>query len=61
MAQWIDLALQHHAKVTLLPFEPQTAVLAARLKDFHGDPADRFLVAIAFQKKILVIYDKIIS
>lgn len=44
VANWIDLALQR-PKVILLPFEPSAAVLAARLKDFHGDPADRFLVA----------------
>ncbi|MCK5718053.1 MAG: type II toxin-antitoxin system VapC family toxin [Thiomargarita sp.] len=61
VAQWIDLALQHHAKVTLLPFEPQTAVLAARLKDFHGDPADRFLVASCLTHNIpLVTKDKLI-
>jgi len=44
VANWIDLALQR-PKVILLPFEPSAAVLAVRLKDFHGDPADRFLVA----------------
>jgi PIN domain nuclease of toxin-antitoxin system len=42
---WIDLALQH-PKVKLLPLTPAIAVLSTRLPgDFHGDPADRFIVA----------------
>jgi len=50
VANWIDLALQR-PKITLLPFEPQIAVLAARLEGFHGDPADRFLAATCLTPK----------
>ncbi len=58
IAEWVDLALQR-PKITLLPFEPKTAVLAARLKDFHGDPADRFIVASCLAHDIpLVTKDK---
>ncbi len=43
--QWVTLALQR-PHVMLLPFAPRTAVLAARLPGgFHGDPADRLIVA----------------
>ncbi len=42
---WIDLALQR-PKVELLPLTPAIAVLSTRLPgDFHGDPADRLIVA----------------
>lgn len=58
--KWIALALQR-PKVTLLPFEPQTAVRAASLKDFHGDPADRFIVASCLAYNIpLVSKDQLI-
>lgn len=43
--RWIELALQR-PKITLLPFSPRAAVLTSRLPgNFHGDPADRFIVA----------------
>ncbi|HEC85029.1 MAG: type II toxin-antitoxin system VapC family toxin [Candidatus Parabeggiatoa sp. nov. 2] len=54
VAEWVDLALQR-PKVTLVPFEPKTAVLAASLKDFHGDPADRFLVATCLTHNIPLV------
>jgi len=42
---WIDLALQRPG-VELLPLTPEVAVLSTRLPgDFHGDPADRLIVA----------------
>lgn len=45
VAVWIDLALQR-PKVKLLPLTPEIAVLSTRLPgDFHGDPADRLIVA----------------
>jgi PIN domain nuclease of toxin-antitoxin system len=60
VSAWIDLALRH-PKITLLPFEPQTAVLAARLENFHGDPADRFLAATCLIYNIpLVTRDRLI-
>lgn len=34
-------------EVELAPLTPPIAVAAAQLVDFHGDPADRFLVATA--------------
>ncbi len=44
---WINLALEH-PKVRLLPLTPQIAVLSTRLPgEFHGDPADRLIVATA--------------
>lgn len=43
--QWVNVALQR-PRVTLLPMSPRAAVLAARLPGgFHGDPADRLIVA----------------
>ena len=42
---WIEVALQY-SKVKLLPLTPEIAVLSTRLPgDFHGDPADRLIVA----------------
>lgn len=61
VVDWIDLALQR-PKVSLLPFEPTTAVLAAQLKNFHGDPADRFLVASCLTHHLpLVSADQLFS
>ncbi len=54
VAEWTELALQR-PKITLLPFEPRTAVLAARLENFHGDPADRFLVAACLTYQIPLV------
>ncbi len=43
--EWVTVALRR-PNVGLLPFPPSSAVLAARLPGgFHGDPADRFIVA----------------
>jgi PIN domain nuclease of toxin-antitoxin system len=42
---WIDIALQNN-KVDLIPLSPEIAVLSSRLPgNFHGDPADRIIVA----------------
>jgi len=61
VADWIHLALQH-PKVILLPFEPATAIQAARLQDFHGDPADRFIVASCLAHRYtLVSADRLIQ
>jgi len=54
VAEWVNLALQR-PKVTLINFEPKTAVLAARLKGFHGDPADRFLAATCLTHNIPLV------
>ena len=34
---------------TLVPLHPEIAIASARLDDFHGDPADRLIVATAQQ------------
>jgi PIN domain nuclease of toxin-antitoxin system len=56
---WIDLGLQR-PKVILLPLIPEIAVLATRLPgNFHGDPADRLIVASCLvHKAALVSKDK---
>lgn len=42
---WVDQALQYPG-VLLLDLDPEIAVLSARLPGkFHGDPADRIIVA----------------
>jgi PIN domain nuclease of toxin-antitoxin system len=42
---WIDLALKR-PKIQLLPLTPTIAVKSPQLPgDFHGDPADRLIVA----------------
>ncbi len=48
---WIDLALQKE-KVQLIPLSPEIAVLSTRLpEEFHGDPADRIIVASSLVNK----------
>lgn len=52
---WIDLALQKE-KVQLIPLSPEIAVLSTRLpEDFHGDPADRLIVASSLVYKAPLI------
>ena len=52
---WLELALQR-PKVRLLPITPQIAVLSTRLPgDFHGDPADRLIVATSLAHKSTLI------
>lgn len=50
--QWIDLALQF---VVLLPITPSIAVSSARLLNFHGDPADRLIVATCLEHSMSLI------
>jgi PIN domain nuclease of toxin-antitoxin system len=53
---WIDLALQH-PKIQLLPLTSEIAVLSTRLPGaFHGDPADRLIVASSLVYKAPLIY-----
>lgn len=48
---WIELALQR-PHTDLLPITPEIAVLSTRLSDnFHGDPADRLIVATTLTYK----------
>ncbi len=52
---WVDLALQR-PKVSLLPVTPEIAVLATRLPgNFHGDPADRLIVASCLVNKAALV------
>ena len=48
---WIKQALAL-PRVRLLPLSPEISVRAANLgRDFHGDPADRMIVATAFEAR----------
>ena len=52
---WIDLALQR-PNVELLPLTPEIAVLSTRLPgNFHGDPADRIIVASSLSNNATLI------
>ena len=52
---WINLALQH-PKIQLLALTPEIAVLSTRLPgNFHGDPADRLIVASSLVDKAQLI------
>lgn len=44
--EWIADAV-HASRVTVSPLEPAVSVDAAELPAFHGDPADRMIVATA--------------
>ena len=44
--EWIEQALAQ-PRVELLPLTPSVAVTSTQLGDFHGDPADRLVVATA--------------
>jgi PIN domain nuclease of toxin-antitoxin system len=43
---WMDDALEAE-ELELLPLTPAVAVASAQLGEFHGDPADRMIVATA--------------
>jgi PIN domain nuclease of toxin-antitoxin system len=52
---WIDQALKYPG-VKLLNLNPEIAVLSTRLPGkFHGDPADRMIVATCMQNNIPLI------
>ena len=59
---WIDLALQKD-RVQIVQLSPEIAVLSSRLPgEFHGDPADRLIVATSLALKApLVTKDSKIS
>lgn len=46
--EWLDAALAA-PRVILLPLTPRIAVRASALSEFHGDPADRLIVATAIE------------
>jgi PIN domain nuclease of toxin-antitoxin system len=46
VGDWLDAALSL-PKTVLLPLTPRVAVRATTLEAFHGDPADRLIVATA--------------
>jgi PIN domain nuclease of toxin-antitoxin system len=49
IGDWVDMALCR-PKVELCAFSPAAAVRAAGLgREFPGDPADRFIVAMALE------------
>ena len=52
---WIEEALAL-PRVELVPLTPRIAVKAAQLgRDFHGDPADRIIIATAVLESALLI------
>ncbi|NJM38862.1 MAG: type II toxin-antitoxin system VapC family toxin [Akkermansiaceae bacterium] len=53
LEEWIERALLH--SITLLPITPQIACDAYRLRDFHGDPADRVICATARQYRLTLV------
>lgn len=58
LENWVDAALQQPG-IRLLPLSPAISLESARLREFHGDPADRILVASArLEKLILVTRDR---
>ncbi|MEA3643255.1 MAG: type II toxin-antitoxin system VapC family toxin [Lamprobacter sp.] len=55
VAVWIKLAFQRPS-VGLLPLTPEIAVLSTRLPgEFHGDPADRLIVASSLTHNALLV------
>lgn len=46
LAEWMRKAV-HQPGLQLLPLSPEVSVESAQLVDFHGDPADRMIVATA--------------
>jgi PIN domain nuclease of toxin-antitoxin system len=46
LAEWMGRAVGQPG-LQLLPLSPEVSVESAQLADFHGDPADRILVATA--------------
>jgi PIN domain nuclease of toxin-antitoxin system len=53
LEEWVERALVH--SITLLPITPQIACDAYRLRDFHGDPADRVITATARQHRLTLV------
>ncbi len=54
---WVTDAV-HASRVIVFPLEPSIAVDAAELPLFHGDPADRMIVATArYLKAVLITRD----
>ena len=51
---WLDAALSL-PKAELLPLTPRVAVRAATLEGFHGDPADRLIVATAIVEACAIV------
>jgi PIN domain nuclease of toxin-antitoxin system len=57
---WIEDVLAP-ARIGIAELTPSTAVAAAELHGFHGDPADRFIVATASAMRVpLVTKDRLI-
>ena len=50
---WMEDSLRAE-DIELLPLTPAIAVIAAQLESFHGDPADRLIVACALANGALL-------
>ena len=52
---WVEQALKYPG-IKLLDLDPQIAVLSTRLPgQFHGDPADRIIVATCMQQRAALV------
>jgi len=51
---WIRQALAN-PRAKLLNLTPEIAVAAARLPNFHADPADRMIVATALEHRVPIV------
>ncbi len=54
VADWVESALSQPG-LRLLPLHPRISLESANLPNFHGDPADRILVASARLEKLKLI------
>lgn len=53
--EWVEQALRDPG-FTLTPFSPQIAIMSSRLPgEVHGDPADRILIATAFETHAVLV------
>lgn len=53
LEEWVDNALAH--SIELMPITPEIACEAYKLRDFHGDPADRIITATARIHRITIV------
>lgn len=56
---WINQALEY-SKINIVPMTPRIAIMSTRLPgEIHGDPADKILIASAYElNAVLITCDK---
>jgi PIN domain nuclease of toxin-antitoxin system len=52
--EWWHRAIEHH-RLEVISLTAQTMIRATRLPAIHSDPADRFIIATAFEKSAPVV------